>query len=301
MARQQNNVLSLEQAFERGQNWWFRSPERSAQHWYITFCLLMSATQDRLTGITLMHQRNLNWAVTAFYYSMVHSARLLFFLKYGDFPTKHADMQQVFGSQGDNARKIQFNWIKNFYDNIAEQNKPYLVSVTISDIRRDLDLRHAIGSSLSALGKLRNDANYESLLIAHEKNHRYVPERFQKLACLSQSASASAVEHAIRQYSLAINEGLWKHWNVPLIKWESNEYVRRRLLADLSDKFSGLEEAYNILQHLKDVLIFEIDTNTDQETSDSFEKAILMEFFEGKTSLMESFNDKIEQLEHPNE
>jgi len=43
--------------------YWCESPERVSQHWYISFCLLMSAVQDYLIGTSLKHSRNANWAV----------------------------------------------------------------------------------------------------------------------------------------------------------------------------------------------------------------------------------------------
>lgn len=70
---------------------------RAEQRLYVAFCELASslldyaAGADTLEGVKASPAR-LNWAATSLYYSIVHTARLLVFVPYGDFPTSHAQL-----------------------------------------------------------------------------------------------------------------------------------------------------------------------------------------------------------------
>ncbi len=41
--------------------YWRESDARVKQFWYVSFCLMMSSVQDRLTGLALREKGNLNW------------------------------------------------------------------------------------------------------------------------------------------------------------------------------------------------------------------------------------------------
>ena len=297
MAQQQNSIINAEEAIKRGNILWFKNKDKTAQHWYITFCLLMSAAHDHLTGVSLFQSENLNWSITANYYSMVHSARLLCFLEYGDFPMSHKALQKIFNPE--NNGFVMFDWLRKLYnelENITGEENPASVKVNVSDLRNTLDPNGNIGCILGALGKLRNESNYEALLIANEKNHIYVTERFQELARLAQKASDLAFECAINQYTTAVNKGNWEHWGPLYIAAESNEYVRLRMLYDLRRKFGGKVETDSFLSSLEKKLIFSSKDLPVIEENNSFEEAIRMEFFNEKMSLMQAFENKINDL-----
>lgn len=44
------------------------------QKFYTAFCILEVACSDYVAGVMLERQKVLNWACTAFYYSLVHAA-----------------------------------------------------------------------------------------------------------------------------------------------------------------------------------------------------------------------------------
>lgn len=93
--------------------YWNRDEETRAQCVYVGFCELAAATLDYAEGLSLLWRpataiftigddqprpgaARLNWAATAFYYSLVHSARFLVFGAVGDFPTSHSKLPQAF-------------------------------------------------------------------------------------------------------------------------------------------------------------------------------------------------------------
>jgi len=295
MPRRRIQTLSLTDAKERGERWWLGSKRKTAQHWYVSFCLLLSAIQDHLTGISLRNNRNLNWSVTANYYSIVHSVRMLFFLYFGDFPTSHSALRGL-GANHRNGH-IRLNWLSQFCSELDEPNIPESVNILISDAKQVVDPQTRIGPLISSLGKLRNDSNYEALLMAHEQQHRYVTELFISLADLSKSASDNILEVALERYLSSVSHNLWGLWDAGVLKAMSNSYVTDRLFLNLRAKFVDAD-IHSKLDGINQKLTVQCDRdNSMDDECDEFERDIRMEQFEGKTSLMRSFNDKISILE----
>src|SRR5439155_2199997 len=114
--------------------YWRESDDHVKRLWYVSFCLMMSSVQDRLTGLALQESGNLNWATTAFYYSGVHAGRLVCFVCFGDYPMGHAELATLLAPTqrtrtGQPSRRFRLDWLNKFLkyvrannDNAALQN-----------------------------------------------------------------------------------------------------------------------------------------------------------------------------------
>lgn len=173
------------------ERFWRRDQTHIDQKFYSGFCILMSACLDYATGIDLYAQRKLNWAATTMYYSMIHSGRLVCLLSVGDFPTGHSQLGQLF-ARGETRGGTWLNAYKRkrFID---LRNEDFENSFALSEIHQAFitmgadptDMEEALtvfSTVLPAACELRNDSNYEGLLIAHQYAHRTITEDFYQLA-----------------------------------------------------------------------------------------------------------------------
>jgi hypothetical protein len=190
--------------------YWNQSQSRVAQRFYVAFCLLMSSVQDYLLGLWESEHHNLNWSATCSYYSLVHGGRLLCFLALGDFPKSHATLRNLLAGantprSNERARPdgYPFDWLRDFTntDETRSSSGSSLTSIH-SDLRKaiveyfdEVEVVNArcrldhFGKLLRNAAPLRNDSNYEALLIAHEFDHELVSVAFEKL-CKSMSSAA---------------------------------------------------------------------------------------------------------------
>lgn len=130
----------------------------------------------------------LNWAATSLYYSIVHTARLLIFVAYGDFPTGHTQLPDCFDGRAPTAT----TWLSKFLGQVgvprdrrtgaevnARRMELFWTGAGVADAGHVLQ---TVGAALRSAKDLRNDNNYESLLIAHEYRHTGLTELFARLA-----------------------------------------------------------------------------------------------------------------------
>lgn len=284
--------------------YWQDSEKRISQHWYTSFCLMMSALQDYLTGTYLKEKDNLNWATTCFYYSLVHTGRLFAFCIMGYFPTRHIDLRDLYQNQ-----PVQLDWFNEFIESgIRRRNlmwiEPNNFLLRVAELLNASDgMRNApeqirfFSDQLSSLAQLRTDANYESLIIAHEKYHIFVTEEFWKLSDAAQIAASKAVELAIKAYKAYVISRPLLIDRRDAFMAISNEYVNFTLKDHLQEKIVGSEEAEKELLEFCDRLLFSIgDTKKYSKETLGIEKEISMATFDEKTSLMNKFYEKVERF-----
>lgn len=240
--------------------YWRADGARAKQCWYVSFCLMMSSVQDRLTGLALAESENLNWATTAFYYSAMHAGRLLFFVCSGDYPTQHRDMNAIL--EGGNGR-AKVDWLKKFHGYIGTPGTAGGVeekSTAATDLRASL--MNAVAAScpgsdaavqrfmplLPKFKNLRNDSNYEALLVAHERNHFLVTDTFRKLTCAADKASAISVDMAIGLYLEHVKSAQQFQAEHGRFLSAHRLYLRGRFEQSLSEKFKGSPRALAVLR-----------------------------------------------------
>lgn len=131
----------LQTSHHESNEYWNQTPQQTSQRLYVAFCELASAALDFSEGArtqfdVVRNDERSNWASTALYYSIVHSARLLVFLPFGDFPTRHDHLARCF--QLDGTETIRTNWLNAF--------------LRVSAFRFRRDLRH-VGYSSEIAGE----------------------------------------------------------------------------------------------------------------------------------------------------
>lgn len=243
-------------------SFWRESDDRVKQFWYVSFCLMMSSIQDRLTGLALRESGNLNWATTAFYYSAVHSGRLVCFVCSGDYPTSHAVLASLFAKsiapkKQKRKHTSHFDWLDTFRaylaapdggegaatksdsgsaDNQAQDGRPFIDAIyeTMPNLREALD---RFSPLLVKFKNLRNDCNYEALLVANEKNHFKATDTFEKLVTSADAASRLACNVAVDAYNLNLRSAECLRPNRDGFHTSHNMFLQSRFVPSLGEKF----------------------------------------------------------------
>jgi len=91
------------------EEFWSQNEAYMDKKFYVGFCILATSLNDYAVGRSLHRQNKLDWACTAYYYSLVHALRLVCFLVYGDFPMRHDNLAKVFKFNRKRLRISQFN------------------------------------------------------------------------------------------------------------------------------------------------------------------------------------------------
>jgi hypothetical protein len=293
-------------------DYWQIDDLRKDQYFYIGFALLASAVNDYAVARDLHLSNKLNWAASAYYYSMVHTGRLVLFQVYGDFPTGHGQLASAFG---DGFRGGGF-WFSYFAGNM----EPSPDRSNADDFRRsEIVSRYTQfgldGSDLGAMfqrwasildraKRLREDSNYESLLIAHEHNHILVTEAFQELCRIIQSCTESVLNDAVHLFRTAIhNSPRAEHWlaflnhdvsppdvDIALHDREGLFYIEDSL-RNIVEHDQALDDALSRLQTLRS------EGLANPILADEGHKNIVVGAFGEKRNKMESFWRDIHRLE----
>lgn len=287
--------------------YWREVPERAAQRFYIAFCLLMSTVQDSVLGLKERAQSNHNWSATCSYYSMVHAGRLLCFLSLGDYPTRHARLHDVFsrepvrgGNQRARDRGYPFDWLASFTGRQGLPREPatcdaaihipeYLGEIGASQVASRLD---QFGTVLVAASALRNDGNYEALLIAHEFRHASVSQAFDDLSRHMAAGAAFALDLAIDAFTAFRHHDSDLPEGRPARETFLSEYIHDRVGGAVRAKIASEPLAEARLREVLD----RIQTCTACAPYQVLEGHVSRALFEGKANLMTGFEERVREL-----
>lgn len=295
--------------------YWRSSQETRSQRFYVAFCLLTSSIQDLMLGLKERDDHNLNWSATCSYYSLVHAGRLLTFLALGDFPTSHSSLRRLLAEERHDGHSrplpddgYPFDWLRGFtrvaQPNQAQGRPPagvardgpfrpiilgYLEQIGVQDPDGKLA---RFGRILAAAGPLRNDSNYEALLIAHEHRHVAMTSAFDHLAENMARAADSSISLAIEVF----NRYFRGDPDLPPDRreYESflHDYLHERVLEAVRRKLRG---STDLERKLADVVAM-IDARPTRAPYDHLEDQISMGIFGNKARLMRDFDSRIEFL-----
>lgn len=296
--------------------YWRENNDQIKQYWYVSFCLMMSSVQDRLTGLALRETGNLNWATTAFYYSAVHAGRLLCFVCTGDYPTGHAQLAQLLAPDRERPenrtrRQFHFDWLDRFQRYLggaaprtsAEQSRADrdailgAINVGLPQVRPKVD---RFGPLLAAFRNLRNDCNYESLLVAHEKRHFLVTEGFDLLVGAADEASAVAMDMATALYIENLKTEQCFETERDLFVAAHHLYLKDRFERSLHDKFQHSQVAMTGLQHATEGLAVQdgAEESASAHAVEEFLNPIMYGQFGQKQGLMDRWKRDVEALKY---
>ncbi len=291
--------------------YWRQSDDERKRAWYIGFCLMMSSVQDRLTGLALQESGNLNWATTAFYYSTVHAGRLLCFAAMGDYPTSHSQLTLALDPAALVKDRIRFDWLFTFLKSLdgsflAERvEKDNALAVVVLRACQDSsqvagvdpDRIGRFGALLGSFKKLREDSNYEALLIAHERDHTRVTKSFETLAAAAEQVSVMAAELSIGMMTGLVNHHPMFDNLRPSLRRAQAWYMNDRLRMSLAGKFASSANCIRELERL--CWLGRIDLAASSNDGDdlvTFLQPIMLEAFSGKKQLMDVWDKKIQRL-----
>ncbi|WP_414752683.1 HEPN domain-containing protein [Anabaena sp. CCY 9910] len=260
---------------------------------------MISAASDFAVGIDLKNSGKLNWSTTASYYSIFHSARLIIFLALGNYPQDH-NISQLFARNSANTRDpLKLNALKFNSHQVA-------LTTTISDYYKDLlnlpnseFLFNSMNEILSNAKKLRNNSNYDALLMAHEWHHINVTNDFVKLSDSMSNGAKLCLKIASNCFENYIIYDAEIRQNREKIKYLVKNYIVRRLYPSISERIQDKNVLNTVIlctQRLENISNeFEINTDIENQLNE-FEKSFLISNFSQKKNLMDNFNTDVQTL-----
>lgn len=312
---------------------WAREERQRLQRLYFELCQFAAAVLDYATGLDistrefrtaadtvtqppmecggqthdtweLPSQPRLNWSATAFYYSLVHAGRFFVFVPIGDFPKGHDDLPHCFGcpKQGSSATT---NWLGTFARRldpaVSIQGQPVTIASLLGCWSESIRWGECerffrwLGKTLERGRNLRNENNYESLLIAHEYNHQRMTQQFQQLADCMRGAAHQVLSHASKALGLHLRAGSAGSWDIsPDDKLAfAASFLEKRVHHPVC-KWYGNAIGKQIADILKEV---DLLSGTDNHTRVSeIWRDVSWGVFDGKESLMRKFEEDIGSL-----
>lgn len=280
--------------------YWDLDDQHRDQKFYTAFCLLGAACNDYAIGIDLAAENKLNWAAAALYYSLMHCGRLACFIAYGDFPYTHERLHALFEEVEVSGKSwmVAFKPFLGVGSDVAPQRtfrRDYLVScfATSSELSSDVQGRLTKwGQMLSSAKKLRENSNYDELLITHAHNHVTVTEAFERLVRAFSLASRTVLAEAIPLMKAFVDASdRQEHWYA-FLNWKQE----REGLYYLEDSLTKMNQ--QALLRLEDSLS-SLRKTPDQplDLAGEVRGNIKVGVFPGKTSLMNWFQSKLEEFE----
>ena len=202
--------------------------------------------------------------------------------------------------------KIRFNWLSGF-----PRRRPNQRASMIIQRRPDLDaprrmLRQyyretlqapRVSDSLERFGalvadaqSLREDSNYEALLIAHERNHFLVPRALEALCEHLSRLAAVAVDTARDALIAGLRFDPEIESDRPRIQSLAHEFINGRFERCIGEKLSG-DTAESFRSWYGG-----IELPGRQECTDTICEDVSYGLFEGKQALMDDYIEKIERF-----
>jgi len=155
---------------------------------------------------------------------------------------------------------------------------------------------NCIGNIFRNAKDLRNDSNYECLLIAHEYKHSVVTEYFEELSKLMSNGAEICLKCSAKCLKNYIEHDIDLNERRNDFKYFLKEHIKKKIYSPIKNKIGNTY----ILKKIKDCVepLDSIRPEQDRVTSEFFIiiDQVSMEMFSGKKTLMHSFNDKIDKL-----
>ncbi len=190
------------------QEFWEGDYRKIDQKFYAAYSIFSSAVLDYAVARYLERRSVYSWSIIAYYYSMLHSMRLLCFIAVGDFPTSHRTIIQLFEngswhwSEGSSWVRRRLKISKDI-ENIEEFHvtREYLASKLreYSLGFSEEEIKH-LGEVMKEAKKVRESVNYEGLLIVHQFWHYHLTSKFEEAVSCMQKASKMFLERAVRAF-----------------------------------------------------------------------------------------------------
>ena len=150
------------------------------------------------------------------------------------------------------------------------------------------------GDVLKQAGNLRNDSNYEGLLISHEYNHAKVTQSFHRLAITLKDACEEVHPKMVGVFKDFVDNAIRRdHWYA-FLNWRSAGEGLYYLEASLKHRAASEGAVYKILGWLNGMCR---QPDSDTALAEEVHNNIVMSAFGMKSALMRDFETKIDDFE----
>jgi len=165
----------------------------------------------------------------------------------------------------------------------------YLTDTGVQRARERLDWFAAI---LTAAAELRNDSNYEALLIAHEYEHITMTSAFESLAKSMSAAVDSNLSFVMEAFTCFLRADPDLEADRAGYFAFVHDYLTRRLVPAVHRKLGGFDDLKEKLLEI----VARIDLPGTGGDYHRLEDAASLDIFGGKARLMGVFQGRIEEL-----
>ncbi|MCX9014692.1 MAG: hypothetical protein OIN89_07855 [Candidatus Methanoperedens sp.] len=272
------------------------------QIFYTIFCQLQVAIYNLVIGKDLKNQNKASWAVVAYYYSMLHSARTIVMMGEEDVPTNHGKLIELLKESDVKNKSWRTAIPKEFgrKDIIQKISRKTGLSCETVD-----DRLKTIGNNMYYSQKIRNQNSYEIYIISHQTNHSEVTPILDEGIEILNTESQSAVIIALNMFKEYINQ---------LEPTKKDAYLS--FVMDENSSNDGFNYLYNVVfknQKIPHDLIKESKTWIDpfneieydvddvvKERLKEFKNNIVQSSFSLKTDRMEGLSKLVDKLSSVN-
>jgi hypothetical protein len=165
----------------------------------------------------------------------------------------------------------------------------YLNQVQVADVEQRIN---KLGEILEAAAPLRNDSNYEALLIAHEYRHVRISRAFDKL-----SLHMGAAAEATTPFLIDAFNGFRLHDpDLPEIREQYEAFLHEYVQVRIGDAIRRKLGESATLETKLDEVLASIGTRSVAVRYDQLEEQVSMFLFEGKARLIGGFQNRIDDL-----
>ena len=172
------------------------------QMFYTIFCQLQVAIYNLVIGKDLRIQNKVSWAVVAYYYSMLHSARTIVMMGEEDVPTSHGQFIKLLRQSDVKNKSWRTGTKKDFKRKDVIKKISKKTGLTCELVDGQLKI---IGNNMYYSQEIRNQNSYEIYIISHQTNHSEVTPILDKGIEILNTESQLAVSSALNMFKGYIN------------------------------------------------------------------------------------------------
>jgi len=248
---------------------------------YRIYCHLSTIIHDYAIGRKLQKQKCYSWALTAYYYSLMHSERFICYLAIKNYPKQHRALIDFLS--GD----VQYNQFttEQISQNLNQRN----ISLDIGKIKK-------LGKILEKSKKIRENNSYELFIVAHQFNHSFLEIQFTSACSLMEKIAKDYLTLCSKLLFDYIQSCNFKYHFISFIKDknEGHKWAFNSLKMSLNHQIKNKKIIDEVFKLLNTELLDKV--NTDLILEDSFFEPITFGNYTEKNEVMRTFMQNVNNL-----
>jgi len=255
-------------------------PESEIKEMYRIYCHLSTMIHDYAVGKKLQKQKCYSWALTAYYYSLMHSGRFVCYLAIKRYPRGHGELIKWLS-----AEDAQNHMAELINHNLCQKN----ISSDIVKIKR-------LGKILGKSKKLREDNSYELFIVAHQFNHSFLEAQFKSACSLMEKIAKEYLTLCLSFIFEYIQSYPFKDCFISFMKDKNygHQWAFNSLKIDLEHQIRNKKIVDEVFALLDIELLSKI--NTELILENSFFEPISFEHYSEKNEIMSTFKQNLDNL-----